>query len=129
MNSKAILILLGACIVSSVALPGTLNAQPPIVQSAGPAALLRQAYITLSAGNHDYNGHRYYAMREVEAAANIMRFDLRGDGPGVERQRVSDNQLRDARAILEQARHELRGRARRHVSKAIGQIDAALRTR
>lgn len=95
----------------------------------GPAQLLRQSYVTLSYGNHDYNGHRYYAMREIEAAANILRFDLRGDGPGVERQRLSDDQLRDARSMLVQARGELKGRARRHVDKAIKELNIALKVR
>jgi hypothetical protein len=125
MNSKVktISILLALCVLC-FALPGELKAQPP-----GPGSLLRQAYITLSYGNHDYNGHRYYAMREIETAANIMKFDLRGDGPGYERQRDSDAQLREARAVLEQARGQLKGRARKHVDKAMGEIDAALRTR
>lgn len=120
-TSKSITALLAACALF-IAVPNQANAEPP-----GPGALLRQAYITLSYGNHDYKGHRYYAMREIEAAANIMKFELRGDGPGFERQRVSDDQLRDARLTLQQARGELKGRARRHVDKAIGEIDAALK--
>ncbi len=125
MNSKAkVFSIILVLSVLSFPLAGKLSAQP-----SGPGALLRQAYITLSYGNHDYNGHRYYAMREIETAANIMKFDLRGDGPGFERQRDSDAQLRDARGVLEQARRELKGRARKHVDKAMGEIDAALRTR
>jgi hypothetical protein len=107
-----------------VGLPTALNAEP-----AAPGPLLRQAYITLSYGKHDYNGHRYYAMREIEAAANELKFDLRGDGPGVERQHVSDDQLHEARAVLEQARRQVKGRVRKHVKKAIGEIDSALKTR
>ena len=127
MNSKAkVFSVLLVMSTLTFGLPGKLNAQPPAPDS---AALLRQAYITLSYGNHDYNGHRYYAMREIEEAAKVMRFDLRGDGPGFERQRESDAQLRDARGVLEQARRELKGRARKHVDKAMGEIDAALRTR
>jgi hypothetical protein len=96
-------------------------------QPASPGALLRQAYITLSFANQDYQGHRYAAMKEIEAAANNLKFDLRGDGTGGERQRVSDEQLRAARSLLEQARDELSRRPRRHVEKAIKQIDIALR--
>jgi hypothetical protein len=122
-RSKIIAALLAVCLLL-LSHPGRVNAQPK-----APGALLRDAYITLSYGNHDYNGHRYYAMREIEAAANIMKFDLRGDGPGAERQRISDDQLRDARAMLEQARKELKGRARKHVDKGIREIGSALRTR
>ena len=122
-RSKVVTALLAICLFV-LAQPVRVNAQPK-----APGALLRDAYITLSYGNHDYNGHRYYAMREVEAAANIMKFDLRGDGPGVERQRVSDDQLRDARSLLEQARGELKGRSRKHVDKAIKEINAALNNR
>ena len=120
-RSKVVAVLAACLLVLSH--PELVNAEPK-----APGALLRDAYITLSYGNHDYNGHRYYAMREIEAAANLMKFDLRGDGPGVERQRVSDEQLRDAKSMLKQAQGELRGRARKHIAKAIGEIDKALRT-
>jgi len=120
---KSITALLAACALF-ISLPTCVNAQP-----GDPGALLRQAYVTLSYGNHDYNGHRYYAMREIEAAAKAMKFDLRGDGPGGERQRTSDDQLRDARSMLEQARGELKGRARKHVDKSVREIDAALKVR
>jgi hypothetical protein len=125
MNSryKVVAALLTICLLW-LSDPSRGNAQP---KTAG--GLLRNAYITLSYGNHDYHGHRYYAMREIEAAANMMKFDLRGDGPGVERQRVSDDQLRDARSMLEQARNELKGRPRKHVDKAIREINKALKTR
>jgi hypothetical protein len=104
--------------------PAISQAQP-----AGPGALLRRAYFTLSVANQDYKGHRYEAMKEIEAAARVLKFDLRGDGKGGERQGVSDEQLRAARSMLDQARAEVSGRARKHVDKAIRQIDVALKIR
>jgi hypothetical protein len=100
-----------------------------LAQPVPPDQLLRQAYFTLSVANQNYDGHRYEAMREIEAAANYLKFDLRGDGRGLERQRVSDEQLRSARSLLEQARVELDKKPRKHVEKAIKEIDLALRVR
>jgi len=68
-------------------------------------------------------------MREIEAAANYLKFDLRDDGRGLERQRVSDEQLRSARSLLEQARVELDKKPRKHVEKAIKEVDLALKVR
>ena len=103
---------------------------PSLLAQPVPAAnLLRQAYVTLSVADHDYKGHRAAAMKEVEAAAKALRVDLRGDGRGHERQGVSDEQLRLARGLLEQARAGLRGRALRHTDRAINQLNIALRIR
>ena len=102
----------------------TLNAEP-----AAPANLLRQAYATLAAADHDYKGHRIEAMKQVELAAKLLHVDIRGDGKGHEKQGVSDEQLRAARAILEQARGPLSGKALKRVDRAINQIDTALKIR
>jgi hypothetical protein len=99
-----------------------LSAEP-----AGPARLLRQAYATLSVADHDYNGHRYNAMKQIESAAKLLKFDLRGDGRGHERQGVSDEQLRGARSLLEQAQVEVTGRPRKHIERAIKEINIALK--
>jgi hypothetical protein len=101
-----------------------LNAQP-----APPPNLLRQAYVTLAMADHDYKGHRAEAMKQIEAAAKILRADIRGDGRGHEKQGVSDEQLRIARTMLEQARVGLRGKALKHVDRAIKQINIALKIR
>jgi len=100
-----------------------------LAQPVPPDQLLRQAYFTLSVANQNYDGHRYEAMREIEAAANYLKFDLRDDGRGLERQRVSDEQLRSARSLLEQARVELDKKPRKHVEKAIKEVDLALKVR
>jgi hypothetical protein len=101
-----------------------LQAQP-----VAPGDLLRQAYATLSVANHDYKGHRVLAMKQIEAAARLLSTDIRGDGKGHITQGLSDEQLRTARGMLEQARAGLAGKPLRHVNRAINQINIALRIR
>jgi len=98
-------------------------------QPAPPANLLRQAYVALSVADHDYKGHRVEAMKQIEAAAKLLRIDIRGDGRGHEKQGVSDEQLRIARGMLEQARAGLTGKPLKHVDRAINQINIALKIR
>ena len=125
MNSNLFRFLAPVLILALALTTGlSLNAQP-----APPANLLRQAYVTLSMADHDYKGHRVEAMKQIEAAAKLLRADIRGDGRGHEKQGVSDEQLRIARGMLEQARAELGGKALKHVDRAIKQINIALKIR
>lgn len=96
---------------------------------AGPAPgdLLIKAYGNLEMADHDYDGHRADAMKEVEAAGKELGIKVRGDGKGHEKQGVSDEQLRAARGLLEQAKGELHGKPLNHVDKAIRQINIALK--
>ena len=97
--------------------------------SAGPVAagdLLQQAYTTLEQADHDYKGHRIAAMKQIEAAGKLLGVNLRGDGKGHEKQGVSDQQLRTAQALLEQARPGLTGRPLKHVNRALKQLNIAL---
>ena len=96
---------------------------------AGPAPsadLLQQAYTTLEQADHDYKGHRIAAMKQIEAAGKLLGLNLRGDGKGHEKQGVSDQQLRSAQALLEQARAGLAGKSLKHVDRAIKQLNIAL---
>ena len=96
---------------------------------AGPAPsadLLQQAYTTLEQADHDYKGHRVAAMKQIEAAGKLLGLNLRGDGKGHEKQGVSDQQLRSAQALLEQARAGLAGKPLKHVDRAIKQLNIAL---
>ncbi|MDB6022285.1 MAG: hypothetical protein JWQ04_2142 [Pedosphaera sp.] len=92
-----------------------------------PEDLLIQAYVKLEQADHDYKGHRADAMKEIEAAGKLVGVNVRGDGRGHERQGVSDEQLRTARELLEQARGGLHGKALARVDKAIKQISIALK--
>ena len=108
--------------VASFLLFGTTRvfAEPPA------ANLLRQAYATLEMADHDYKGHRVDAMKQIEAAGHALGISVRGDGRGHEKQGVSDEQLRAAESLLEQARPSLKGRALHHVNHALKQIHIAL---
>jgi len=98
-------------------------------QGAGPSKLLRDAYVTLAQADHDYKGHRAAAMKHIEAAGKPLGVNVRGDGRGHEHQGVSDEQLRIARGMLEQARGQLKGTSLKHVNKAIQEINVALKIR
>lgn len=93
---------------------------------AAPGALLSQAYITLSVADHDYKGHRIEAMKQIEAAGKLLGVNVRGDGKGHEKQAASDQQLRAAQSLLQQASSGLSGKALKHVNKAIEHISTAL---
>ena len=99
---------------------------PASTGSSAATGQLSQAYAALSGANHDYQGHRVRAMRHIEAAAKELGVNLQGDGQGQEQQAVSDQQLRTAQSLLQQAAPALQGNARMHVDKAIDQLSIAL---
>src|SRR5438045_2969703 len=55
---------------------------------------LRVAYGVLYTANHNYNGHRVRAMKEIRNAAAQLGVELAGDGSGHEKQDVSDEGFR-----------------------------------
>ena len=93
------------------------------------AGMLRQAYGLLATANHDYNGNRAKAMREVEAAAKHLGVSLRGDGKVREFQGASDAQLRSAQALLVQASAGLTGRGLVNIRQAVAHLNIALAIR
>ena len=94
------------------------------------AGLLRQAYGMLSVADHDYQGHRARAMKQIEVAAQHLGVILRGDGRGHEPQATSDGQLRSAQAMLVQASGGLKeGQGLAHLKLAIAQLNVALAVR
>ncbi len=97
-------------------------------QAVSAQHLLREAYINLATANHDYRGRRMNAMKEVRAAGKTIGLDVRRDAKVVERQGISDEHLRAARAMLAEARPVLDRRGVTHVDRAIKQIDIALNT-
>lgn len=98
---------------------------PPAYPPATPA-LLSQAYVALSVADRDYHGHRVRAMRLIEHAAKELGFTLSGGGHVREAQVISDDQLRAAQGLLQQAATGLPPKAREHVQKAIEQLSIAL---
>jgi len=93
---------------------------------AAPADLLVQAYTALERADHDYKGHRVAAMKEIERAGKLLGVTIRGGGKGHEKQGVSDEQLRTAQSLLAQAQAGLSGKPRRHVDRALRQLNIAL---
>ena len=94
--------------------------------SSAPTGLLSQAYAALSRADHDYQGHRVRAMFQIKAAAKELGVSLQGDGQGKEVQAASDQQLRTAQSLLQQALPSLRERAKMHIERAIQQLSMAL---
>ncbi len=125
MNLRSFGIGLIGMFLTFTLMPGlNLQAQP-----APPVNLLRQAYATLAMADHDYKGHRVEAMKQIEAAGRLLGVNLHGDGKSHEKQGVSDQQLRVAQGLLQQARPGLTGKPLHHVDRAIKQITVALSIR
>ena len=96
-----------------------------------PREELAHSYRLLERADHDYDGHRIAAMKEIEAAGKDLGIQLRGDLPERERQWKSDQHLAEARRLLRHAREKLeardRDRAADRVDKAIREINIALK--
>jgi hypothetical protein len=90
------------------------------------ANLLTQAYATLSVADHDYKGHRVAAMKQIAAAGKLVGVAEMGNGKGHEQQVVSDQQLKTATGLLQQALPGLPPNAQKHVNKALEQLSIAL---
>jgi hypothetical protein len=100
------------------------------VPNGGPTGgLLPEAYGLMKRADHDYKGHRARAMHQVEAAARLIGEGLAGDGRGHETQGSSDEQLRKAQSLLQQASGKVAGVALKHVEEAIHQLSIALSVR
>ncbi len=117
-------VMLGLVPTLALVLGANLHAEPAV-----SAGLLRDSYLVLAHCNHDYKGHRVNAMKQIQAAAKVIRFQIHGDEKFREPQGASDQQMVTAKRMLEQAEPGLPWRARRHVGKAIRQIDIALSIR
>jgi hypothetical protein len=97
------------------------------VNSPAAAGLLTQAYSALFSADHDYNGNRVRAMKQIEIAAKILGVTLSGDGRVKEQQVASDQQLRTAQGLLQQALAAgLRPKPQEHVEKALAFLTTAL---
>ena len=95
------------------------------------ANVLSQAYRLLSLGDDDSNGHRTRAMRQISAAASLLGTTLHSDGVEGAAQLTSDEQVRKAQALLEQATSFYAGRPKvlQHLNAAHHQVSVALSTR
>jgi len=95
-------------------------------------ATLQEAYTTLSKGDHDYQGHRAAAMKDISDAAKLLGSkELTGDGKGSEPQTLSDLQLRSVQmSLLSVGRGAPAGTTHNgvveHINGAIHQLTLAL---
>lgn len=94
------------------------------------AKMLRDAYIILSTGDHDYNGHRVDAMQQVRAAADSLGLDVSGDATGGKPQPLSDERMREAKNLIVQVRDSAavkdQAKVVKKLNEAIHQINSAL---
>ena len=97
------------------------------------AGMLRSAYIILATGDHDYKGHRVKAMHQIEAAADLLGMNIRGDAKDKQPQVLSDAKLREVQGLLQNvlgsAEVKSQKRISKHITEAINQISAALSIR
>jgi hypothetical protein len=98
-------------------------------QPGNATVLLNDAYATLAQAKHDYKGHRVKAMKQIELALGEAGAKVTRTAKNHEPQGTSDAQLRAAQNLLEQASHELSGKALKHTDAAIKQINEALSIR
>jgi hypothetical protein len=101
----------------------------PATAAADSAAsgLLSQAYAALAVADHDYQGHRVRAMKHIEVAAKVLGVTLGGNGTGHEPQATSDQQLRTAQGLLQQALVPgLRPRVQKQINLALTELTTAL---
>jgi hypothetical protein len=114
------------CLISGLNSRAQSAPATPSAASATSINQLTQAYAALSVADHDYQGHRVRAMKQIEAAAKVAGITLTDNGKGHEQQVTSDQQLQTATSLLQQARAGLPTKAQKHVDKALEQLAAAL---
>jgi hypothetical protein len=98
-----------------------------LIAGPAPGSLLVDAYAALERADHDYHGHRVDAMKQIEAAGKSVGVNVHGDGRAHEKQGVSDEQLRIAEGLLQQAKEGLKGKPLKHVNNALKQLHTALK--
>lgn len=97
------------------------------------AGMLRNAYVILATGDHDYKGHRVKAMHQIENAAKLLGLNLSGNAKDRQPQPLSDAKLREAQGLLQNvlgsAEVKSQKRISKHIAEAINQINTALSIR
>ena len=107
--------------------PGSTKSTTSAAASTAAGNLLSQAYAALSVADHDYQGHRGKAMKHIEVAAKVLGITLQGNGTGHEPQTTSDQQLRTAQSLLQQALVPgLKPRVQKQINLALTELSTAL---
>lgn len=124
---RSLTVLTVACLTVFLTCNSFAGPKRVVQTPSGAAGLLVDAYAALERADHDYHGKRIEAMKQIEAAGKIVGANVHGDGHVREKQGISDEQLRTAEGLLQQAKGELRGKALKHVEKALNHLNTALR--
>jgi hypothetical protein len=107
----------------------------PFVRLAGgEVATLQQDYEILATADHDYKGHRVHAMKAIAAACKLLGTDITGGSKVRELQTLSDEQLRQVLASIQQVRGSLAAagaqpKVVKHLDVAINNLTLALSIR
>ncbi|HZV34522.1 MAG TPA: hypothetical protein VFB72_08075 [Verrucomicrobiae bacterium] len=115
--------------LAAIALTLTFGLNSAYAES--PRDELIHAYQLLQRSNGDYAGHKAKAMEEIQAAGRSMNLNFEGLRMSTEeRQWKSDEQLTEARRLLNDASQKLESRDREHAAehlqRAIRDLDEAL---
>ena len=121
MRKTSVKLLAGVAFMSTV-----LIFNQHVLASSSPSDLLREAYAALAGTDKDYKGHRAAAMRHIEEAAKVDRFDIHTNNRAFVSQGLPDIQMETAQNFLNHARENLSGKALQEVDKAIAEINASL---
>jgi len=121
----------GLCAYSQPLSAEPLRAEKPRAET--PREEVAHAFHLLKKADHDYDGHRGKAMREVETAGKALKLELGGEIADKEKQWKSDEQMAEARRLLVEARDKLEKKDRDviadHLEVAIKEIDEALKVK
>lgn len=94
------------------------------------ANMMIDAYDILASSDHDYDGHRAKAMKQVESAAKSLGVKLHGDDHDRQKQVISDEKMASAADMLTKVldNSEVKGQPKisKHISEAIHQINLGL---
>jgi hypothetical protein len=88
---------------------------------------IRHAYWILEGADRDYHGHKAAAMEQLKKAGDIIGMKLHeGRGYGGERQKWSDEQLREAKRLINEVTPDSHGKEHEHLRNAVEEINHAL---
>ena len=110
--------------------PGVYPFETIAFSDSKEANMMIDAYDILASSDHDYDGHRAKAMKQVEAAAKALGVKLHGDDHDRQKQVMSDQKMQLAAdklsKVLENSEVKGQPKISKHISEAIHQIDLAL---
>jgi hypothetical protein len=137
--------ILIATVVLLFSLTTSLQAKP---KPTGAASVLHEAFTTLAQADHDYDGHRVDAMKQIHLALETLSGKTKvkthastaratqvkpaahkASRKEPESQAASDAKLRAAEGLLQQVSGEVSGVVLQHVQAALAQLNTALSVR